>query len=302
MVNYKSKIYYLYESEAVSMNFINKLERRFGKYCIQNLMLYIVFGQALVLICSLLMGNNSLLNLIYFNPFLIAKGQIWRLVSFVFIPNTTQMIWFLFAAFLYYSIGNTLEHVWGSFRFNLYYLLGMIFNMLGLWLIQVIFHLGWDFYYSYSLSITFYLNLSLFLAYAVLFPDVQFLLYMIIPVKVKYLAAFDMAFIIYQFLIGNVANRMLIIMSLLNFFLFFGPHLLGKGGKTKTQRQFHAAQKQRRKGTLKQGDPIPVAFHKCTVCGKTELTDPDMEFRYCSKCNGAHEYCMDHLHHHEHIT
>lgn len=283
------------------MNFLNKLERKWGKYAIPSLMLYIMLGQTAVLLITLLTRNTFIVNWLYFEPQLILKGQIWRLVSFVFIPNTFSPIWFMFAAFLYYSIGSALEHVWGSFKFNVYYLLGMLFNMLGLIAVQLLFYPS-DYtasllYVSSYSSITFYLNLSLFLAYAVLFPDVQFLLYMIIPIKVKYLAYIDIAFLVFQFISSHAADRVLIAVSLLNFFLFFGSQLFKKHHLTPTQKNFRAAKKKE----LKQGPPIAVAFHKCTVCGKTELTDPDMEFRYCSKCNGAHEYCMDHLHNHEHL-
>lgn len=281
------------------MNFLDKLERKFGRFAIPNLMLYIMLGQTIVLAFSTLISSN-ILSYLYFNPLLIMKGQIWRLFSFVFIPNTFRLIWFFFAAFLYYSIGSTLERTWGEFKFNMYYLLGMIFNMLGLVVVQLIFYrdpaIATYFYQSQATSITIYLNLSLFLAYAALYPDVQFLLYMIIPVKVKYLAIIDVLLLGYNFIVGDIGGRVLIILSLLNFIIFFGKSFLNSR-PTATQKQFRSAHKKE----LKQGPPIQVAFHKCTVCGKTELTDPDMEFRYCSKCNGNHEYCMEHLHNHEHI-
>ena len=249
------------------MNFLNKLERKFGKFAIQNLMLYIMMGQTIVLFFTLLTNSTMLVEFLYFNPLLIIKGQIWRLFSFIFIPNTFSPIFFLFAAFLYYSIGSALERTWGEFKFNMYYLLGMLFNMIGLLIVQLIFYrpefLASQFYLSTFSSITIYLNLSLFLAY--------------------------------EFITGDIASRVLIVVSLLNFFIFFGSQLL-RSRPTATQRQFKAQNRE-----LKQGPPIKVAFHKCTVCGKTELTDPDMEFRYCSKCNGNYEYCMDHLHNHEHI-
>ena len=280
------------------MNFLDKMQRKYGKFAIPNLMLYIMLGQTIVLFYSLLL-NSSLLSLLYFNPILIMRGQIWRLFTFVFIPNTTSPIFFLFAAFLYYSIGSALEHAWGTFKFNVYYLLGMIFNMLGLLIVQLIFYRDTVsasyFYVSMYANITIYLNLSLFLAYAVLYPEVQFLLYGILPVKVKYLAAIDVIFLAYGLISGTVGDRVLVIVSLLNFLLFFGSKLL-RSRPTTTQKQFKVQQRE-----LKQGPPIKVAFHKCSVCGKTELTDPDMEFRYCSKCNGNYEYCMDHLHNHTHI-
>lgn len=281
------------------MNFLDKMQRKYGRYAINNLMLYIIIGQVIVFFSYLLMGS-TLLNWIYFNPLLIMRGQIWRLFTFIFIPNTFQPIWFLFAAFLYYSIGNTLERTWGAFKFNVYYLLGMIFNMLALLIVQLIFYRGIApasyFYASMGTNITFYLNLSLFLAFAVLYPDMEFLLYGILPLKVKYLAAIDVVFLAYDFFVGSLGSRVLIVVSLLNFFIFFGSMLTRKR-PTATQKQFKAQQKRE----VKQGPPIKVAFHKCTVCGKTELTDPDMEFRYCSKCNGNHEYCMDHLSNHHHI-
>lgn len=280
------------------MNFLDKMQRKYGKFAITNLMLYIMIGQTIVLFYSSLFGLG-LLNLLYFNPVLIMRGQIWRLFTFVFIPNTMSLIWFLFAAFLYYSIGSALEHAWGTFKFNVYYLLGMIFNMLGLLIVQLIFYRGTvnalSFYSTMYSSITIYLNLSLFLAYAVLYPEVQFLIYGILPVKVKYLAAIDIVVLAYGFISGTVGDRVLVIVSLLNFLLFFGSKLF-HSRPTTTQKQFKAQQRE-----FKQGPPIKVAFHKCSVCGITELTNPDMEFRYCSKCNGNHEYCMDHLHNHQHI-
>lgn len=280
------------------MNFLDKMQRKYGKFAISNLMLYIMLGQAVVWAYTLLL-NLSLINLLYFNPILIMRGQIWRLFTFIFIPSTDSIIFFLFAAFLYYSIGSSLEHAWGTFKFNVYYLLGMIFNMLGLLVVQLIFYRDQTsanyFYASMYRSITLYLNLSLFLAYAVLYPNVQFMLYGILPIKVKYLALIDIILLASGFISGSAGDRVLVIVSLLNFLLFFGSKLL-RLRPNATQKQFKTVQRE-----LKQGPPIKVAFHKCTVCGKTELTDPDMEFRYCSKCTGNHEYCMEHLHNHPHI-
>ena len=305
MINYKSKIYHLYESEELSMDFLDKLERKFGNFSIPNLMLYIMIGQGCVLLCSMLLPGFDYLNILAFNPYLIARGQIWRLISYIFIPTSTNLFFFLFAILLYTYLGRTLEHAWGTFKLNIYYLSGMIFNILGLFIIQKVFYnhpaITQQFYYLSSLRITYYLNLSLFLAFAVLFPDMEFQLYFVIPIKVKYLALFDVALIVLDFISGKMVSRVLIILSLLNFLIFFGARLRGKGHLTKTQKNFRAYQNGASSRTLKQGPPIKVAFHKCTVCGKTELTDPDMEFRYCSKCNGNYEYCMDHLRDHTHI-
>ena len=269
------------------MNFLNKLERKYGKYAINNLMLYILLGNGIIFLLDGLTGGMAT-EFAAFNWSLVLRGQIWRLFTFVFIPSSNSIIFFIFMAFLYYSIGNTLENVWGTFKFNVYYITGALFTIIALIIIQLITGR------SYS-GTSYYVNLSLFLAYAALFPNVEFLLYMIIPIKVKYLAFLDVALLLFDFVNGGIATKVLIVVSLLNFILFFGKYLTGKTTSTRTQKQF-----KQQKRELKQGAPIKVAFHKCAVCGKTELTDPEAEFRYCSSCNGNYEYCMEHLHNHEH--
>lgn len=268
------------------MNFLDKLERKYGKYAISNLMLYILLGNGIIFLLDAFTGGLASY-FCYFNLDLVLQGQIWRLITFVFIPQSDSIIFFIFVAFLYYSIGNALEHAWGSFKFNVYYLSGALLTILALSIVKLVTGIS---YFGSS----YYINLSLFLAYAALFPNVEFMVYFILPIKVKYLAWLDVALLAYEFLIGGIPTKVLIIVSLLNFLVFFGKRVFG-GAPTQTQRNFN---KQKRE--LKQGPPIQVAFHKCTVCGKTELTDPDMEFRYCSRCNGNYEYCMDHLHDHEH--
>lgn len=266
------------------MDFLDKLERKYGKFAIPNLMLYILLGNGVIFLLDALTGGVASYYAC-FNWDAVLQGQIWRLVTFIFIPASNSMIFFIFVAFLYYSIGSALEHAWGTFKFNVYYLTGMIFTMVALILVKYI--TGISYFGS-----AYYLNLSLFLAYAAMFPNMEFLVYFILPIKVKYLAFLDVALLALSFIQGNTGTRVVILISLLNFLLFFGSRL--RGG-TSTQRNFN---KQKRE--LKKGDPIHVAFHKCTVCGKTELSDPDAEFRYCSKCNGNYEYCMDHIHNHDH--
>ncbi|WP_069998783.1 rhomboid family intramembrane serine protease [Cellulosilyticum sp. I15G10I2] len=266
------------------MNFLDKLQRKYGKYAINNLMLYILCGNAFVFLFYYLTGGRILYFLV-FDFSAILRGEIWRLVSFLFIPNTFDMLWFIFSAFLYYSIGMQLENTWGTFKFNIYYFTGAILTMLA----SALFN---------SYGTTLYINLSLFLAYATLFPNVQFRIYFLIPVKVKYLAYLNVAFLLYQFFLGSLGTKSLIIISLLNYLLFFGIPLL-KGRRTHTQRHFTKQKRELQKGS---SAPIRVAFHKCHVCGKTEVTNPDMEFRYCSKCNGNFEYCMDHIKDHEHVN
>nr|WP_302595953.1 rhomboid family intramembrane serine protease [uncultured Cellulosilyticum sp.] len=268
------------------MNFLDKLERKYRRYAINDLMKYIIIGNGVIFLLEMI-TRISISSLLSFNLTAILHGQIWRLVTFVFIPDSNSIIFLFFMLYLYYSIGAALEDAWGTFKFNIYYFSGALFTMIASSIFTLI--------TGYSISATaYYINLSLFLAYATLFPNVEFLMFYILPVKVKYLALLDIAFLVYQFIMPGIGQKVLIIVSLLNFLIFFGSSIKGRK-PTATQKNFR---KQKRE--LKQGDPIHVAFHKCSVCGKTELTDPDMEFRYCSSCNGNYEYCMDHLKNHEH--
>lgn len=273
------------------MNFLDKLERKYRKYAINDLMKYIIIGNGVIFLLDMI-TQISISSLLSFDLNAILHGQIWRLVTFVFIPEPTNLLFFVFMLYLYYSIGAALEHAWGTFKFNVYYFSGALFTMLASSIFTLI--------TGYSVPATaHYINLSLFLAYATLFPNVEFLIMYILPVKVKYLAYLDVALLVYTFATSGstpwgIGQKILIAVSLLNFLLFFGSRI--KGSKpTATQKDFRKAKRE-----LQKGDPIHVAFHKCTVCGKTELTDPDMEFRYCSSCNGNYEYCMDHLKNHEH--
>lgn len=270
------------------MNFLDKLERKFGKFAIPNLMTYVVLGNAIIfLLVSLGIGRWD--DFVFYWPYVL-NGQWWRIFSFIFIPESMSLIWIIFTVMLYYYVGSALERAWGTFKFNLYYFTGV----LGTLIVAIIFGIP---------ATATYINLSLFLGFATLFPDLQFMIYFIIPIKAKYMAIFYFVILGIDVINGGLPVLILVAFSLLNYFLFFGvsaiknKRLRQKGYAG--QRQFKQAQrKDIQKGTK---EPIKVAFHKCSVCGRTELDDPELEFRYCSSCNGHHEYCMDHLRDHEHI-
>ncbi|WP_113675382.1 rhomboid family intramembrane serine protease [Vallitalea guaymasensis] len=264
------------------MKFLNRLERKLGRFAIRNLMLYIVLCNAFVYIFMNFAPMQTTINLALI-PQLIKQGEIWRLVTFVFFPPTTSMFFLVFVLYFYYMIGSTLEHEWGSFKFNIYYLLGVIGAIVGAFITDT------------PVFSSFYINLSLFLAFARLYPDYQILLFFIIPVKMKWLAWFNWAYFAYIILMGNSSARLAAIMALINFFIFFGKEIITGTRNTTTsyyrKKQYNAGLNSNKKAYV----------HKCTVCGRTELDDKNLEFRYCSKCHGYHEYCMDHLHDHEHI-
>ena len=274
-------------------NWLDKMERRFGRYAIRNLTMYLLAGYAIGYLLSFTMPQ--LLTYFTLEPALILKGQVWRLLSWVIIPPNDNIIFVIFMMLLYYSLGNTLESYWGAFRYNVYIFSGILFTVIGAFIVNGLIGGITGFGSLYS---TYYINMSIFLACASIMPDYQLLLYGIIPVKMKWLAILDVVLLAVDAVQGGLIIRIVIIASLLNFIIFFfcNRNLRGHSAKQavrrkKFQKQISRPQKQYAGG----------AKHRCAVCGRTELDDPTLEFRYCSKCNGNYEYCQDHLFTHEHV-
>ncbi len=276
---------------------------RFG---IPNLMRYIVFGNALVYLLAVFAGYNAV-SFLEFNWLAIKSGELWRLVTFIFMPgysSSREVIWLLFFLYLYYMIGTTLEREWGTAKFSLYYLSGVVLTVaagviMALVTGQNVFISGAD-----------YVNLSLFFAFAMLYPDTRFLILYIIPVKVKWLAWLDAAVFALSVLTSllhlDLVGALLPVIALLNFFVFFWTNIADeisyRRGRTRHQSshqtiQFKAAVRQQRKKEAEQG-----YRHKCSVCGRTDTDFPDLEFRYCSRCAGYHCFCQDHINNHVHFT
>ena len=284
------------------MKWLDKLDRKYRKYAIPNLIQYIVGGMAIVFIFGLL--NPGINNALYFSPTLVMQGEIWRVVTFLFIPRTDSALWILFSLLFTFFIGKRLEQMWGTFKFNMYYLIGAVGTIVAAFIVELL--TG-----SASYFTNYYLNMSLFLALATVMPDYEIRIYMILPVKLKYLGYIYGAILVMSLLsagiTGDMGTIVTIIISLANYFLFFGPGLLNKQKQAARRQQYKqanrptpraAAQNPRKKST--NGQVIQVAFHCCEVCGKTEVDDPTLEFRYCSKCDGRHEYCTEHILNHEH--
>lgn len=269
---------------------------RFG---IPNLMKFIVIGN--VLIYFLDMFSNGYASLLFmFLPSRILHGEVWRIITFLFIPvngfnpsDTFSIVWFAMATLFYYYIGNALERQWGSTRFAVFYFLGAILNIV----------IGFAFQTSVTM---YYVNMSMFFSFATLYPDMQVLLMGILPLKVKWLAWLDAALFLFDIIrylmLGAWGYALIPVVAILNYFIFFWDDLMEifrrKTGRmayhTRPQTiNFKKAQKevQQRKGYL----------HKCAVCGITDADDPNMEFRYCSKCNGYYCYCMKHINNHVHV-
>ena len=216
------------------MNWLDKLERKYGRLGIENLMLYIVTTMLFVSIFDIVLGF-PLSSYFALNRALIMRGQVWRLLTFIFVPPSSSVLTLVLALYFYYFIGRTLEQVWGTFRFNVYYLCGM----LGCILAGLITGYGSNDY----------LNLSLFLAFAYLFPNHQVLLFFIIPIKMKNLAYLDWILFAINLIFGTWATRAAIVASLINFFIFFGPDIwqtLKMRRGNQTQRNFRKYYRQNR--------------------------------------------------------
>lgn len=284
------------------MKFIDKLERKFGRFGIPNLTIYMivcyVIGYALMIV------NPGILNWLSLEPAYILRGQVWRLVTWVlYPPSTSGVLWFAIAVlFFYYPIGTSLERTIGTFKYTLYILSGVIFTILGAFILY--FLLGGNVLVGNVFS-TYYISLSTFLAYAMCYPDMQVLLMFIIPVKMKWMAIFYVVIVVYEMIQYIMAGAWYLVIpivaSLLNFIIFYFET---KDFSRYNPKEVHRRNEFRRamepQGRMKSGSGS-VTKHKCAICGRTELDDPNLEFRFCSRCNGNYEYCQDHLFTHTHV-
>lgn len=289
---------------------MSNFEKKLGKYAIKNISLVLILFYA----CGYLINwiNPIMFNYLTLNPYAILfKGQVWRLITWLIIPPENFSFFTLIMLYFYYSIGTTLERTWGTYRYNLYLFLGIIFTAVGafammgfVYLFQrdILFAMGAENYFAVlsTMFSTYYVNMSIFLAFAATFPDMQVLLFFFIPIKVKILGIIYGVLLVYEFIAGvgnkylNAANRFVIGASLLNFIVFFFTsrnmiHMSPK--QVKRRQEFKREVKQSAK----------ITRHKCAICGRTEETNPELEFRFCSKCDGNYEYCQDHLFTHAHV-
>ena len=284
-----------------NMNFLNKMERKIGKYAIPNLMIYLIAAYCIGFVIYTV--NPNFMLMLTLSPYHILHGQVWRLITWILMPTDTRVFSLLIMALLYYQLGSALERSWGTFRFNVYIFGGMLFTVIGAFILYGIYAAaGTGSLETISLisSLTFttnYINLTIFLAFAVMYPEMQILLFFIIPVKMKWMAVVYAVLIAINLILTSWGGRIAIIMSILNFLIFF---LSTRNYRRVSPKEIHRKQvfkaqmREPRRGSM-------VTKHKCAVCGRTELDEPNLEFRFCSKCDGNYEYCQDHLFTHQHI-
>jgi len=186
---------------------LNKLERRFGRYAIENFMMVICMGQLLAFVADVF-TNGMIGGMLRLDWSAVMRGEVWRLITFIFSPEaTSSLISFLLSLYFYYMIGGALENEWGSFNFNCFYLIGMLGAILSAALV--------------GFGTSYYINMSMFFAFALLYPDYQVLLFYFIPVKVKWIALLDALYFLFCF-ITMPFYRPTIILSLVNIVIFFG--------------------------------------------------------------------------------
>lgn len=284
--------------ENMKSGLLDKMERKFGKYAIRNLSLYLIICYAFGYIIQIV--NANFFAYLTLEPIYVLQGQVWRLFTWILVPPSTGNIFLtLLMLYFYYSIGSNMERVWGTFRYNVYLFSGMLFTILGAFLTFVIYQYG---YGQTPLGIglyvsTYYVNMSIFLAYAATFPQMQvviFLLIIPVPIRVKWLGIIYGAMLVMEALRSGMIGRIMILASLLNFVLFF---LISRNRMYASPKEIHRRQVYRQQVKKAQA----ITKHKCAICGRTDESNPELEFRFCSKCEGNYEYCQDHLFTHEHV-
>lgn len=332
------------------MKWLDKLERKIGKYAVKNLSLALIICYCVGYLIQLF--NSGFLSYLTLDPYAIAHGQVWRLVTWIIMPPESSNFFFVLIMLLFYfSIGTALERTWGTWKYNVYIFGGMLCTIIGAFVMM-----AWGYLFdaamiremtpqvyfraaSYAFS-TYYINMSIFLAYAVTFPDMVVLLFFFIPLKVKWLGIVYAVMLVWELITApSYVVRIAIIASLANFLILFLSRTNWRRfspSSMKRQSDWRRAAENRKRnqefhtwnrgsdgwmrsgnggnangsGTAQggnsgagnssaAGDRKPL--HRCAVCGRTDVTNPELEFRYCSKCDGEYEYCEDHIRTHMHV-
>lgn len=283
----------------------DRIERKLSKYAIRNLSMYMLICMAIGYALDILPGTERVLDLFMLEPALVMRGQVWRLFTWVInVPDKSNLFFVIISLYFYYSIGRTLESVWGDYRYNVYIFSGMFYTIIGAFIVYFVLEavgiVGLSIGVFFS---TYYVCMSIFLAFAATFPEMEVLLMFILPIKVKYLGIIYLIIMVsqvfeaykYMGVFGLLLYGVPMISSLLNFFIFFLTSRR-RIGITRVQQKQRQEFKSRVEVAKRQ-----ISRHKCAICGRTDETHPDLEFRFCSKCNGNYEYCQDHLFTHKHV-
>jgi len=306
---------------------LGNLNRRFERFCfknrdkgIPNLMLYIVLGNAIVLIMSMINGGSILYELLCFDKAKILQGQVWRLVTYVFTQTGNSIIELLFLYF-FYMLGKYVQDSMGTFKFNLFYFSGVL--LMDVYAMIFCPNVALDAMVPQSelgyltkvlpvyWQMAYYLHLSLILTFATLHPDTHFMIFFIIPVKawiiaLVYLILTAIEIINLSYPVMYFPHNLFPLVALANYLLFMGRdirNLFPASHRVKYKKE----KSPKKTGTIpfpgsRQSKQESASYtHRCTVCGRTDVSNPELEFRYCSRCKGYYCYCEDHISNHEHV-
>ncbi|MDP6443224.1 MAG: hypothetical protein QGG36_10745 [Pirellulaceae bacterium] len=273
------------------MKRLRNLERKLEPYAVRNVTIALICGQVVAYVASAVSGNTNAARLaLGLDPARVFDGEVWRVVTYLFVPPVTNIIFAFFFWYLFFIMGNALENTWGVLRYNLYLLIGYL-AITGLVLGGGALLPASGQFFVPEISSNAFVKLSVLLAFAYLYPEFRLLLFLVFPVPIKWIAlitwlglAFGLIFSPWIIKLGTIA-------SVLNFGVFFGKDIylrIRSRGKRMQQKAADAARAR-------------TPRHVCTTCGVNDLTHPDAEFRYCSKCDGAPAFCLEHLHNHEHV-
>lgn len=268
------------------MDWVTRLERKYGRYAIKGFIKILVIVSALVFAVTYFNFTSILLEYMKLNRGALLKGQIWRLVTFIFVPESREILFVFLQLYLIYVFGVELERIWGDFRLNLYYLTGMLFTIAAAMIT--------------GSGTALYLNLSIFLAFAFIYPDHKILLFFIIPVKVKYLAIFEVVLIFISIIMSPLGYGVAAILSLGNFMVFFGKEFYSDVLVPRVNRLRKKYLKPKPKAEKIKISTKAKFINRCRECGRTSETNPELKFGYCIMCGSDFQYCQDHLSNHKH--
>lgn len=267
------------------MNLLNRLERRFGRFAVPNVTIGVIVLQVMVFVLMHVPGpdganGGEALKGLQFIPQKVLEGEVWRVVTFLAVPPLTNLIFAFFFWYLFYLMGTALEHYWGTFRYNVFLLIGYVATV------------GAAFAVPEVPATNAFLEGSVFLAFATLCPNFVLYIFLVLPVRIKWLALLTWIGYGLAVLFGPWQIRVVVLASAANYFAFFGRDiwLRMRVGRRHMSRQISRFTKKE-----------PEFYHECAVCGITDRTHPQMDFRYCSDCDGNYCYCSEHLRNHEHV-
>ena len=284
------------------MGLIDRFCSRFPRFGIPHLMRFIVFGTGLVFISSLLTDDITIVSWLFFSSHQIMDGQVWRLISFLFVPSQSNPIWFAVSLYVAYMLGTSLERAWGTAKFNIF----ILFNILVLAGAGMVVHFVSPIHsFATTLFVNgYFIQTFLIFAFITLSADSTFQLYLMIPIRAGLLGLLMGGALVYELFYSMrmfFPLNLLPLVLLIPYLIFCGHVFFGRSSPQRPQTtnkaaiNFHRAKKQ-----VEQKQAAQAYTRKCEICGKTDTDFPDMEFRYCSRCDGYHCYCMDHINNHEH--